>query len=244
MSVSAGKSAVIWDYDGTLVDSRRKNLSVNRAIIEEISGRPADSFGPLTSLECYDDAVARTANWREFYADEFGLSEVEIDRAGGLWGNYQNRDPTPIPVLAGVPEVLDRLSRLSHGIFSQNERDSISAVLRDSGLSHHFDVVVGFEEVGSKRQKPAPDGLLQCLEALTGMGPGQVFFVGDHETDAQCAANAREAIAGRYEGIEVISVGAFYCTERRRDWAIEPDEVALRPSEVAQIVERYAASNS
>ena len=40
-------TAVIWDFDGTLVDSHRKNLQVNRAIIHRLTGRRAASFTAL-----------------------------------------------------------------------------------------------------------------------------------------------------------------------------------------------------
>lgn len=32
--------AILWDFDGTLVDTRRKNFDVARAIIESITKRP------------------------------------------------------------------------------------------------------------------------------------------------------------------------------------------------------------
>ena len=49
--------AVIWDYDGTLVDSRQKNLSVTRKIVEKITNRSADEFPMLTDLEKYHRAT-------------------------------------------------------------------------------------------------------------------------------------------------------------------------------------------
>jgi phosphoglycolate phosphatase-like HAD superfamily hydrolase len=36
--------AIIWDYDGTLVDTRYKNLNVTRNIIESIIETDAEEF--------------------------------------------------------------------------------------------------------------------------------------------------------------------------------------------------------
>ena len=36
--------AVIWDFDGTLVDTRQKNFNVTRALVERIKGEPPTSL--------------------------------------------------------------------------------------------------------------------------------------------------------------------------------------------------------
>ena len=46
--------AIIWDYDGTLVDTRLKNYQVNRAILEAVTGKSADEFEGLTSFESHE----------------------------------------------------------------------------------------------------------------------------------------------------------------------------------------------
>ena len=45
--------AIIWDFDGTLVDTHHKNLNVTRRIIEQIKQKRADNFPVLISLENY-----------------------------------------------------------------------------------------------------------------------------------------------------------------------------------------------
>ena len=70
-------NAILWDFDGTLVDSRQKNLSVNRQLIARVTGKPADFFPLLRSQEPFEAADARSKNWREFYRQDFGLSKTE-----------------------------------------------------------------------------------------------------------------------------------------------------------------------
>ena len=188
--------AIIWDYDGTLVDSRYRNLSVNRSIVEELTKRPWSDFRALASIPEYDAAVARCTNWRDFYAREFGLDVPRIETAGHLWTRYQLSDRPPVTPFPGVLEALDELAHLPHGIVSQNARGIIAATLEPLGLGGRFSHVIGYEEVPPERQKPAPDGLLGCIEALTGLESGTTFYVGDHPTDTECVARARSELAG------------------------------------------------
>ena len=167
--------AIIWDYDGTLVDTRLKNYQVNRAILEAVTGKSADEFEGLTSFESHEAAYRRAANWRELYLFEYGLTEQQTDEAGKLWAPYQLQDKTPSPLFGGIPEVLEALDNFPQGIVSQNGKAIILEVLAQHGLAKYFDCFVGYEEVEFKRQKPAPDGLLYCLEELTHFEPGRVF---------------------------------------------------------------------
>ena len=236
---TSATNAVIWDFDGTLVDSREKNRLVTRSIIETITGKSADRFPALASLPHYETALADTANWRELYRLELGLSESDIDRAGQLWADYQLNDDSPIPVFQGIPEVLSQLQHLPHGIVSQNGKQNISVVLEANNLSSYFRTIIGYEEVDFHLQKPAPEGFLRCLETLTQLKPGHVFYIGDHETDARCAQAVREALPGR--NIEIVSIGARYGTASETLNAGSFDHVAHRPADIVHIIQRELA---
>ncbi|MGW8283601.1 MAG: HAD family hydrolase [Gemmatimonadota bacterium] len=228
--------AVIWDFDGTLVDSHPRNLSVNRAILEALQGRSAHSFPALSSLRAYEEALSRAQNWRDFYAREFDLHESDIERAGQLWPDLQNCDPTPHTPFAGIPEALEALSDLPHAILSHNDSSVISAALEATGLSHYFDPVLGYAELGPENEKPAAGGLLRCIDALPISGSARVYFVGDHETDALCASNARNVLHDRGIGVQVVSIGAFFGAFGDELWKLAPDHAARSPAEVVEIV--------
>jgi phosphoglycolate phosphatase-like HAD superfamily hydrolase len=230
--------AIIWDYDGTLVDSRHRNLSVNRSIIEGLTSRPWGDFEALRSIVDYDNAVARCTNWRDFYQREFGLKEGDLESAGLMWTRCQLTDGTPVEPFAGVPETLDALAHLPHGIVSQNAREIITATLEPLGLRDRFDQVLGFREVAPGRQKPAPDGLLDCLDRLSLDDRGAAFYVGDHPTDAMCVAEARREIEARGRRIEVRSIAVLYGGGSPAGWLQPPDYVARSPEEIVGIVEQ------
>ena len=229
--------AIIWDYDGTLVDSRHRNLSVNRSIIEGLTGQPWRDFKALHSIGDYDAAVAQCTNWRDFYQREFGLREDMLESAGRMWTRCHLMDETPVEPFAGVPETLEALGHLPHGIVSQNSREIIEATLGPLGLGDRFEHVLGYEQVAPGRQKPAPDGLLDCLERLTRMGPGSAFYVGDHPTDTMCVARARQEVAARGLDLDVWSIAALYGGESPDGWPEAPDFLAETPEDIVAIVD-------
>ncbi len=56
---------VIWDFDGTLVETISKNMAVNRRIIETVTGRSWPEWEILQSVEVYQRALGRVRNWRD-----------------------------------------------------------------------------------------------------------------------------------------------------------------------------------
>ncbi|MEJ2483900.1 MAG: HAD hydrolase-like protein, partial [Gemmatimonadota bacterium] len=138
------KVAVIWDFDGTLVNSHPRNLSVNRAIVEEVTDRSHECFPALVSIAAYEAAVARASDWREFYASKFGLGEDEIERASALWSRLQLSDATPQSPFEGIGEALAALQDLPLGILSQNDSVVIRRALEHAGLLWRFDTVLGY----------------------------------------------------------------------------------------------------
>lgn len=232
----ASPTAIVWDFDGTLADTRRRNYNVVRRLIAESTGRSLDGIPALASHETYDQVNRRYSNWRELYAREFGLDDDETDRIGRLWSAYQLRDDTPATIFDGIGEVLAGLNQVGHGIVSMNARDQIARTLAGAGLAEHFRVIVGYDDVDIKRQKPEPDGLLACLEQLTGLAPGRVLYIGDHETDVRCARNTQRALAARGTAVLVVSVAACFAGHAGPgDWTHQPDHVAWSPHEVVEI---------
>ncbi|HXB54136.1 MAG TPA: HAD-IA family hydrolase [Vicinamibacteria bacterium] len=229
-------TAIIWDFDGTLADTRRRNYNVVRRLIAETTGRALDSIPALASPEIYDQVNRRYFNWRELYAQEFGFNEDETDRLGRLWAAYQLKDDTPTEIFEGIGEVLVGLRQAKHGIVSQNARDQIARTLAGARLAEHFRVIVGYDEVDIKRQKPEPDGLLACLKQLNELAPGRALYVGDHETDVRCARNAQQALAASGLAVEVVSVAACFGGHAGPGaWTQQPDYVAWSPHQVVEI---------
>ncbi len=239
MTASRPLRAVLWDFDGTLADTRHKNLSVNRRIVAEISGRPWREFTALGTIDAYDEAVRRAANWRELYRANFGFTDRDCDRAASAWASYQLQDRTPAPLFEGLPEVVRELAHLRQGIVSQNARDHIIEQLTNARLERHFASIVGYQEVPPGRQKPDPDGLLLGLEALTKFAPGRALYVGDHEGDTLCTAATNRVLRRRGIDLEVLSVAAMFADGNDQElWLCRPDFTAAKPADVLTVVDQ------
>jgi HAD superfamily hydrolase (TIGR01549 family) len=236
---STSINAIIWDYDGTLVDTRNKNLNVTRNIVESLIEKDADAFSALRSLENYHLANRRRSNWRELYRSEFNFSESQIDEAGQMWTAYQLSDDTKVTFYEGIEEVIGKLAEFPHGIVSQNSRSGITQHLEKNHLLPFFKNIVGYEEVDLKKQKPEPDGLLSCIERLSAFESGFICYIGDHETDVQCAQRANRVLLENKVNVKILSIGACYDPETDvSTWNDRPDYEAQKVEDILDIVDK------
>lgn len=232
-------TAVIWDFDGTLVDTREKNFNVTCSLVERVKKVPPATYGALRSLADYERALHGHSDWRDFYRIELEMSDDEVHRAGARWLEHQLADRTAAPPYDGIVEVLEALADVPQGIVSLNARDIILGFLSRLELDHHFEEVLGYEAVATGRQKPEPDALVMCIESLTELRPGRVLYIGDHESDARCAHAAAEHFRQSAIDVDVVAVGAFYSGEvDDSGWAARPHVRARDPRDILGTVGR------
>ena len=238
MNINSDLKAIIWDYDGTLVDTRQKNLNVTKNLIKDISGRNTDEIPILKDVEKYHQATMKTSNWRKLYQEEFQLSEEQINEAGSLWTEYQLSDNTPVTVFDGIERGISSLGSIPQGIVSQNSKSNVIRQLEKEGLIKHFGYIVGHEEVEIDKQKPEPDGLINCIDELIGPKKGVIFYIGDHEMDIQCAMNANRVLQDTE--LKICSIGAFYGSDLdTSDWRVQPDYEAYRVQDMFDIINNF-----
>ncbi len=230
-----GIKAVIWDFDQTLADTRHRNLNVTTRIVEHLTGKPGHGFPELADVNVYFDALNSVESWTDFYMSAFGMDRETVTEAGSCWTEFQLNDPTPVVFYDGISTALERLSHLPHGIVSLNSRAPIEKNLEAAGIKKHFRSIIGHEDVAAGRQKPNPDGLLTCLEKLTGMAPGQVLFIGDHDMDLACASNANQVLAEKGHRLKVLSAGAAYGATK--PFSLTPDFHISSPDDLLHIAE-------
>lgn len=230
--------AVFWDFDGTLADTRERNLSVNRRIVEEVTGRPWRDVAGLSSVDAYLAAWSRVGNWQELYTAAFGLTAEQCALAAQRWTPFQLDDPTPVVLLDGIEDTLRQLRRFPQAVVSQNDRAIIAQVLRQAGVDHYFSAIMGYAEVPFDRQKPAPDGLLGALDIVGIEEPASALYIGDHETDMLCAANTNRDLVAMGREVRFVSVAALYADGRRpSDWRVVPDHRVHEPAEIGRLVD-------
>ena len=229
--------AVIWDYDGTLVDTRQKNLDVTREIVFEVLNKNYAEFPALLNLDNYEKANARSANWKELYSREFSMNDEQTNYAGSLWTKYQLLNTTRLELYRGLPETIMELSKsYPQGIVSLNSHVNIRNSLAHNGVDNYFNAIIGYEEVDFSKQKPDPDGLLKCITRLDlQTTPGTIVYIGDHETDAHCAFNTNKILGKK----RITSIGALYEKKQvHSNWKYQPDYIANTTDHILNVIRK------
>jgi pyrophosphatase PpaX len=168
--------AVIWDYDGTLVDTRGADEA---AVAELLATDP----GAASGAELFWAAEGRPIIER--------LELAWPGRADEVLPLFDRRI-SPI-TFRGIPRVLVSLSRrrLRLAVVSSRRLEPLEWGLTACGLRPHFETVVGLDCVS--RPKPDPEGLLLAASRL-GVLPSRAVYIGDRDVDVD---------AGRHCGMTV-----------------------------------------
>jgi HAD superfamily hydrolase (TIGR01549 family) len=160
--------AVLFDMDGTLVDSFRAHLAIYRATLKR--------FG--VALDARRFRRLYSPNWHDFYR-QIGLPRAQWEAASREWLRQAARhEPRPFPGIAKVLRSLRRSYEL--GVVTAGSASRVRADLERGGLSGSFSVVVTADDV--REPKPSPEGLELALRTL-GLAPNQALYVGDTESD-------------------------------------------------------------
>lgn len=231
--------AVLWDYDGTLVNSVPKNIDITKQILLEVAPRLTGNGLPacLQSEAAYHIANHRAKNWQELYVEYYGMTPNEMKAAGKLWTEFQLKNTTPVVLFPEIEHTVSQIM-LPQGICSQNSAQNIYHVLRQENLHHKFQAVVGYDDIPSNAQKPNPYSGVRCLEQLLDTVEGKtILYVGDHEGDVEFARNMEREL---HQKCRVIAVGVKYSGADMQQWHHRPDFEIDRPTDLLSIVDRYS----
>ena len=187
----------------------------------------------------YQQALRNSINWREFYQHHFDLKPDQIDYAGSLWTQSQLSDKTPAPLFGEIPEILEKYKHLNHGIISQNSRELINKILSENRLTDYFRVIIGYEEVGIRKQKPDPAGLLLAIQKIRLQTPAIYIYIGDHETDILFARNVNTYFMTNHIHSKIYTIAALYQPGSKTEtWAFPADFQAESVSDIDRILSK------
>jgi HAD superfamily hydrolase (TIGR01549 family) len=182
--------AVIFDWDGTLVDTLPAITMANAEVL-------------ATYGVAYDDAAYRAAyspDWRSMYR-RLGVPGSEIEAAGGRWLGAYRALMGGAQAFPGVHDALLQLQEagFTMGLVTAGDRAVVEHQLEATGLGVHLPVRVCGDDMAFVKPHPAP--LLQALDEL-GLRdrPERVIYVGDAPDDMRMA----RAVGARGIGIESI----------------------------------------
>ena len=223
---------VVFDYDGTLVDSQAA-----------IVGTMQDSFGELGLAAPAPEAVRRVVGLAlERAIDRLCLrpGEATADAAlvAALAAAYRRRflalrsqqGILHEPLFAGIREARAALARPERrfAIATGKSRRGLLAGLAGHGLAAQFQVLKTADDGPSK---PHPDILQQAMRE-TGVEPAETLMIGDTVFDIEMArvagAHALGVAWGYHDPHELLAAGAR--------------AVAARPSDLLNHVEALACA--
>ncbi|MDR7555292.1 MAG: HAD-IA family hydrolase [Armatimonadota bacterium] len=209
---------VLFDLDGTLLDSYRLISEAFRHACQEVLGRD------LTEEEI-------TADWGAPLRRRFErLPGVRPEQVRPLMDAYLTAYEAAHDRLArlfpGVPEMLDALRARGcrMAIVTSKRRRTTDLAVRAFGLDRWIDVVV--TEQDTPRPKPAPDPIWHALHAL-GATPADALLVGDGVFDIEAARRA---------GVRAVAA-LWGSREAGRLRAAGPDYEAAHPADVVALVD-------
>ncbi len=192
--------ALIFDLDGTLIDSKQDLiLSVNAMLRELGRGELPEETIPGYIGHGAPQLVARALG--------DGCTDAERQRALEFFLSYyelHKMDTTC--AYPGVAETLEQLAKMPMAVLT-NKPVRISVRILDAmGLSKYFRAIYGGNSFGTK--KPDPLGARTILRELAAE-PREALLVGDSEVDVQTARNAGTLAAAVNYGFGVHDRAAY-----------------------------------
>ena len=179
--------ALIFDLDGTLIDSKLDLALAVNAMLTEMGREPL----PHEQIFGY---IGQGAPKLIARALGKGASQEECVRGLEFFIQYYSihkLDNTSL--YPGVRETLDALSGMPMAVLTNKPVGASRGILQGLGLAETFQIIYGGNSF--ERKKPDPMGVETILREF-GAAPAQVMFVGDSEIDVQTARNAGTWVCG------------------------------------------------
>jgi len=216
-------AAVVFDLDGTLIDSRGDIVAaLNHALLATerqplpaiaIVGLIGDGARALCARAAQiPEASAETEELVRLFVDYYEAHPVDLSR----WA------PGAVQALEDLAEITD----LRLAICTNKPRSTTDAVLAALGVRTRFSAIYGGGD-GPER-KPAPGPLLAVAERL-GVLPRDIVMVGDGTQDIECARRAQA---------RSVAVAAGF-TPRSQLLAARPDVLVDTLADLPGVVRRW-----
>lgn len=218
--MSDNRKLIIFDWDGTLMDSEARIVACLRAASQD------------AGLPMLDDQALRNIiglGLREALVQLYpGASAAEHDALVRHYRtHFLQRNDTPTPMFEGAIGLLQDLHAAGHylAVATGKGRQGLDRVLAESGTADYFHATRCSDEAGSK---PNPQMLFDIMDYL-GIEAADSLMIGDTEYDMQMARNA---------GMDALAV-CYGVHDKRRLLACEPLACVDSLPDLQQWLEQY-----
>lgn len=213
--------AVLFDFDGTLVDTNEIILGSWRHTYKTILGR-----------ECTNEEVVGTFGEILYDTMVNRFPDVDPEEAIAIYRQYQEGIyKEAIEMCPGMRDLVLELKKRGYktAIVTSRLKSSTETGLYKFDIADQFDAFVSCED--TDKHKPDPTPCLIALEKL-GVTADEAIMIGDSKYDIQCAHNA---------GIKAVLVNWTICLpEEQRVGLNVADWVVDRADEILDIIQCLA----
>lgn len=219
-------SLVVFDLDGTLVDSRQDLADSTNAVLESLGAPPL----PLDRVVMMVGEGARVLMQRALAAAGLPSEGAPLDDAlGRFHDTYRSRLLATTRPYPGISAMLADVAPLAVLAMLTNKPLLPSRKLVEAfGWSSHFVQIIGGD--GDVPRKPDPTGLQRLMSAAHA-GPESTMLIGDSMVDVETARNAGVAMC-------VVRYGFGHA---RGDLRLRGDErVAENGSDVGRVIAEWS----
>jgi phosphoglycolate phosphatase len=218
-------SAIIFDLDGTLVDTARDLTEALNVVLAQSGCRPVAPERVRNRI----GGGARRLVALGFAETGMALDAGELDRRTADFLAHYRAHLTdlsrPFPAVSETLRVLAAAGAIM-GVCTNKPAEPSRQILADLELNSFFGTVLGGDSLAVR--KPDPEHLGATIRAL-GALPAHAVMVGDSEIDVAAARNLGVpaiAVAYGYAPIPAVELGADAVIERFADL---PEAIAKLP---------------
>lgn len=173
----------IFDFDGTLVDSKRCSVLATRQAFRELGlTEPSEE-----QIEHYM-GIPIEVSFKEMADIEF--TDAPFEKLLVTFRKaYKELENETLTVFTGIPEVLQKLVQQEKQLFvvSSKKSEVLLRNLQTLQIDTYFKDIIGSDKV--THYKPHPAGILKLIE-LYNLNPEEMIMIGDAIFDLQMAKAA------------------------------------------------------
>ena len=169
---------VLFDLDGTVIDSGGIILASMRHATHEVLGR-----------EYADEELMRAVGGRGLEAQMEAFDPERVDELVTVYRAHNEPLHEQLLCCAGMEDALERLHAEGRrlAVVTAKRRSTVELAFAHVPLGHLFEVIVGGDE--TERHKPDPEPLLLAAERL-GASRDEAVYIGDSPFDVRAAKAA------------------------------------------------------
>ncbi|MGL5956484.1 MAG: HAD family hydrolase [Brevinema sp.] len=169
-------NSIIFDLDGTLIDSEKRNAY---ALLEILNNKGHNLI--------IEDVLPKMGRTGIIILKDFGIIDEEIDEYLNDWIKaVYNETQKPIELFDGITEILEVLSQknIPLGIVSSKTKVIYQMEQQYLNIDHYFPYIILADDTEFHKPHPAP--LLKYLEQSK-LPAHECIYIGDTYSDLVCA---------------------------------------------------------